>query len=468
MEQSPRLSLSYLAPSQAQKHVTVNETFRRLDQLVQSTVLSRTVSAEPGAPSDGDAYILPAGASGAAWEGFAEGNIAACQDGAWVEIAAREGLRVWVADEDRLIACDGAAWAGIAGESGESAEKFGVNATADATNRLAVKSDAVLFSHDDVTPGNDDCQVKINKAAAGDTASLLFQTGYSGRAEFGLAGDDNFHIKVSPDGSGWTEAIWIDRDNGDIGLGTGAPGKKLHILSPDNNDGFILETTNTASGRVGFDLKTAQTANAGDFFRFNFRGDIPDVVLTAWDASAAAWTGWLTFRYVGGETDIGGSVMVGNPTGGHKGAGAINAQAVYDDNALLTCYVFDQALDGAVDAGKWDAKVPDRRIVARNPETGEVTRDETEVRTHEPLRKFTARIGGSHDPLTLDGYARHWKEKRHLTSMPNEAAFDPEKGMAAGAWIQRLVETVEIQAVLIEQLNQRVKAQEASGVVTRV
>jgi hypothetical protein len=29
--------------------------------------------------------------------------------------------------------------------------------------------------------------------------------------------------------------------------------------------------------------------------------------------------------------------------------------------------------------------------------------------------------------------------------------------MAMGEWIQRLVETVEIQAILIEQLNQRLK-----------
>ena len=85
-----------------------------------------------------------------------------------------------------------------------------------------------------------------------------------------------------------------------------------------------------------------------------------------------------------------------------------------------------------------------------------------ERQAHAPMRKFAARIGAAHDPLTLDGYAAHWKEKRHLTSMPNEAHFDAERGMAAGEWIQRLVETVEIQAVLIEQLNGRIKALEAA------
>jgi len=124
----------------------------------------------------------------------------------------------------------------------------------------------------------------------------------------------------------------------------------------------------------------------------------------------------------------------GDPTGGDKGLGTINAKAVYDDNTLLTCYVFDQALDGDIDEDKWDAMAG--------------------VRTHEPMRKFKARRG---DPLDIDKYADHWKTKRHLTSMPNETTFDPKKGMATGEWIQRLVETVEIQAVLIENMNSRLK-----------
>src|SRR5581483_4729600 len=86
------------------------------------------------------------------------------------------------------------------------ADKLGINAAADTTNRLAVKSPSSLF--DNVGNGH---QHKINKAAAADTASTLYQTGYSGRAEYGLTGDDNFHIKVSPDGASWKEALVVDR-----------------------------------------------------------------------------------------------------------------------------------------------------------------------------------------------------------------------------------------------------------------
>ncbi len=213
MDQSPRLSLSYVAPAQAQKHVTVNETFRRLDALVQMTVMSRTVSAQPASPEDGDGYILPADPTGAAWENFAPHNLAFYQDGAWASLAAVTGVRAYVVDENALVAFDGTLWSPIA--LGEEAALFGINTGADETNRLAVKSDAVLFSHDDVTPGSGDAQIKINKAAVGGTASHLFQTGYSGRAEFGLTGDDDFHVKVSADGAVWRDAFKVDRETGD-------------------------------------------------------------------------------------------------------------------------------------------------------------------------------------------------------------------------------------------------------------
>lgn len=95
------------------------------------------------------------------------------------------------------------------GSGHPKAALFGVNATADPNTRLVVSAAASLFNHE----GNGHVH-KINKNAGSDTASLLFQTGYSGRAEMGTTGDDNFHFKVSADGSTWREAIAIDRFTG--------------------------------------------------------------------------------------------------------------------------------------------------------------------------------------------------------------------------------------------------------------
>ena len=92
MDLSARLSLPYLAPSQAQKHVTVNEGLRQLDALVQTAVESVGAVTPPGSPADGSLYIPGSGATGdwAAWD-F---NIAQFADGAWRKIVPQHG---WVA-----------------------------------------------------------------------------------------------------------------------------------------------------------------------------------------------------------------------------------------------------------------------------------------------------------------------------------------------------------------------------------
>ncbi|MEW9806896.1 DUF2793 domain-containing protein [Mesorhizobium sp. ZMM04-5] len=214
MERTANLDLPYIMPSQAQKHVTHNEAIRSLDALVQLAVLDRDLAGPPVSPVDGDRYLVASGAGGA-WAGQ-DGKIAAWQDGAWAFLSPRAGWLAWVADEARLVCFGGAAWADAAVHSVNPAPFVGVNTVADASNRLAVRSPATLLDEE-----AGDHRLTINKAGAGDTASLVFQTGYSGRAEFGLAGDDDWHVKVSPDGVAWAEALKVDRANGRVTLPAG-------------------------------------------------------------------------------------------------------------------------------------------------------------------------------------------------------------------------------------------------------
>jgi hypothetical protein len=75
----------------------------------------------------------------------------------------------------------------------------------------------------------------VNKNAAGDTASYLFQTGFSGRAEFGLTGSNDFEMKTSPDGSAFTTGLSILASTAAL---------RAHVnLSPNANDGAALGTT---------------------------------------------------------------------------------------------------------------------------------------------------------------------------------------------------------------------------------
>jgi len=225
MDETANLGLPYIMPAQAQKHVTHNEAIRALDAIVQIGVLDRDLATPPGSPSDGDRYIIAISASGN-WSGK-DNQIAAWQDNAWNFFLPREGWLVWVGDEDQLVCWDGASWI-TAGGSVNPTPLVGVNATADATNRLSINSPASLFNHE-----GGGHQQKINKATSGDTASQLYQAGFSGRAEIGLTGDDDFHVKVSSDGLSWKDAINVDRATGKIGFGVTTPGAAVHSLSTD-------------------------------------------------------------------------------------------------------------------------------------------------------------------------------------------------------------------------------------------
>lgn len=201
IDTSPILSLPYIMPAQAQKHVTHNEAIQLLDRLVQLTVISRGITTPPASPSTGDCYVVGAGASGD-WAAQ-DGAITVWQGAAWVFTPAKAGWRAYALDETTSITFDGSDW-GLS-QSLQNLTGLGINTTSDGTNPLAVAGDATLLSHDGA--GH---QLKINKATTGDTASLLFQDNWSGRAEMGLAGDDTFSIKVSADGASFDTALSFD------------------------------------------------------------------------------------------------------------------------------------------------------------------------------------------------------------------------------------------------------------------
>ena len=206
---SPNLKLPYLAPAQAQKHVTHNEALRQLDAIVQLSVVTQT-NEPPQSPQNGDCYIVGENPQGA-FTGKAL-HIAAFQDGAWTLLTPNIGCRSYVQDVAAFLVFDGTAWQTLYdGPSSETATKFGINTTADDINRLAVKSQTTLLDNDGA--GH---QLKINKTAATDVASLVFQSAYSARAEIGLTGDHDLHIKTSTDGQNFREVLVADSSTGAV------------------------------------------------------------------------------------------------------------------------------------------------------------------------------------------------------------------------------------------------------------
>ncbi len=200
-DQTSNLAMPYILPSQAQKHVTHNEALQRLDAVVQLCV-SNEFPVPPSAPSEGQCYLV-AESAGGPWSGK-DGMLAFRQDGAWLYLEPRTGWRAFFAAQGQLRVFSSGAWRPVSLDDSSSLAMIGVNTSPDAVNRLSVASDATLFSH-----AGHGHQLKLNKSATAETGTLLFQTGWSGRAEMGLAGNDDFSIKVSSDGSDWLTALAI-------------------------------------------------------------------------------------------------------------------------------------------------------------------------------------------------------------------------------------------------------------------
>lgn len=108
MSETPSLRLPLIAPSQAQKHVTVNEALGRIDALAQLILLSRSATVPPGSPAEGACHAVPAGATGD-WSGQA-GRIAIFRAGGWDFVTPQAGWRAWLADEGREAIFAGGEW----------------------------------------------------------------------------------------------------------------------------------------------------------------------------------------------------------------------------------------------------------------------------------------------------------------------------------------------------------------------
>lgn len=203
---TPNLDLPYIMPGQAQKHVTHNEAIRRLDAITHLSVLSMNISTPPADPIEGARYGISDTPVGA-WAEHA-GRIAVSQDGAWAYLMPQDGWTLWVHDTQALQIFSSGNWTDAippVPTAFQNLEHIGINASADAQNRLSLASEASLFNHDGA--GH---QMKLNKNTSTDTASLLLQTGFTSRAELGLTGDDMLRFKTSPDGSAWQDQLIID------------------------------------------------------------------------------------------------------------------------------------------------------------------------------------------------------------------------------------------------------------------
>lgn len=307
------LSLPLILPAQAQKHVTHNEALVKLDLMVQLAVINRTLTTPPALPTIGDRHIVATGATGP-WVGQA-GRIALFTEAGWQFTQALNGWQAYVMAESQMAYFNGLTWVALS-DGPFTVGQLGVSATADATNRLSVSAPATLLNH-----AGSGHQLKLNKAVAGDTASLLFQTGFSGRAEMGTAGADDFSVKVSADGSSWSVALVSAAATGEVTLPQPVHlgGQAADPVAPPNGTLWL----NTTTGEVK--VRTAGVTEVVGGGGGVSDGDKGDVTVSG---SGATWTidaGAVTLAKM---ADLATSTILGRDTAGTGAPEALTATQV--------------------------------------------------------------------------------------------------------------------------------------------
>ncbi|MBB4006559.1 DUF2793 domain-containing protein [Allorhizobium taibaishanense] len=332
---SPRLALPYILPSQAQKHVTHNEALLALDAVTQ-LVIEDSLTAAPTDPVDGACYWVTSTATGT-WAGK-EGRIAAWQDSSWAFLSPSAGWRAYFRVSGLLRIHDGSTWQDLALPDTATFKQLGVNASADATNRLAVSSDATLFNH-----AGGDMRLKLNKAGQGNTATLLYQSNWQGRAEMGLAGSDQFSLKVCNDAGNWTTALLVTGDGYVTQPARPAARAELNSPSLAISSGMLTGFNGFAFSQGNIQLSTPIGSGNGQTLKVPVAG-IYLVALTLATSSTAGYAASLvdasraqllriTFGTTTGTTEAHGSALLSLEAGAelclsHSGSAMLAASGM--------------------------------------------------------------------------------------------------------------------------------------------
>jgi len=114
MAVTPHIGLTLVEQSQAQKEITVNQAFSRIDALLNTGAATLSLATPPALPAAGDVYIVAASPTGA-WAGKA-GQVAYF-DTLWRFVVPRAGMTLWVSDAALLYTYNGTGWVASGGSA---------------------------------------------------------------------------------------------------------------------------------------------------------------------------------------------------------------------------------------------------------------------------------------------------------------------------------------------------------------
>ncbi|MEM9575662.1 MAG: DUF2793 domain-containing protein [Pseudomonadota bacterium] len=210
---SSSLSLPFIQPSQAQKHVTHNEALRILDVVTQLGVAADDLTTPPASPLEGTRFIVDTGAMGD-WADH-EGEVALFETDTWRFFVPRAGWRAYVINRDAMVVYDGAEWIDLESPELEEIETFGLGMTTLPGTPFSAKINAALWTALYAADGGTgDMMISLNKETTGDDTGFVFQQGFQTRGLFGLFGSDNLRLATSADGTNFLDGLIVNNATG--------------------------------------------------------------------------------------------------------------------------------------------------------------------------------------------------------------------------------------------------------------
>lgn len=177
MAETTKLGLPLVAPAQAQKHVTVNESFLRLDALTHLALATVGTSVPPGSAAEGDVHAIGSGASGLWSE--QDGNLAIFQNGGWAFVTPVAGWRGWSIAGGGSVMFDGADWIEGAGALSANGAGF-VHRTIEIDHSVSAGSSSSLTG-----------AIPVDTIVYGITGRVFSDIGGVSAFEIGVAGSSN-------------------------------------------------------------------------------------------------------------------------------------------------------------------------------------------------------------------------------------------------------------------------------------
>ena len=198
--------LSEVATTLRRTVADANATIASTDRLVAYTALTaaRTVALPPAAAFPAATLLTIIDESGAC---SASNTITINRAGADT-IAGGASFVLNGAYMSILLESDGVSkWTPLANDVNEAFATLGVGTAPDPANPLSVYGASALFNGANFS-------FTVNKSAAANVASVIFEDNFSLRAQIGLLNSDQLQIKVSPNGSSYFTGLTFDNATG--------------------------------------------------------------------------------------------------------------------------------------------------------------------------------------------------------------------------------------------------------------